>query len=116
MSFQKARYNCPTHIGAAQIIREALRIAGEPLSLYKITLATGLKTETAKRSISDMCSCSGGVVSLRGPKGVRYYALYKAPPAPSRPIAGEEFKVAGKISEVCTYRNPHPLEGTGEGG
>jgi len=99
----RARNNCPTHNGTAQLIREALRQAnGEPMSVYKLFLATGKSTKQIKHAVGQMVM-HGGVVSLPGPKGI-VYSLWKPVarvPRRDSSIAGGEFSVAGPI----TYPN-----------
>jgi hypothetical protein len=71
----QARTRCPTHDGSSQAIRDALVRAGEPLSVYKLHLATGIEVEKIKSAVSQMVGRTGSIVSMPGPKGT-VYALY----------------------------------------
>jgi len=66
---------CKTHNGTAQLIREELKRSAEPMSVYRLFLATGKTTKQVKHAIGQMV-VSGGVVSGPGPKGI-VYSLYK---------------------------------------
>ena len=96
-----ARLNNPRHTGAARTIREALRLAREPLSVYRLHLITGLKPKAVKYSLSRMITGTGGIVSQRGPHGT-VYTLYKSPEKKDNATKGE-FAVAGRI-EIPQYR------------
>lgn len=86
------------HNGTARRIRRELAESREPMSASAIAFATGIPIEYVRRSIQDMVSVTGGVVATRGEKGVTRYTLYQAPPAETQPVAGEEFRLAGKIT------------------
>jgi hypothetical protein len=77
-SYASARMNCPNHTGAADKIRDALRHAAGPLSVYKLHLATGLENDQVRRVLTQLMN-GGGVVSLPGIKA-RVYSLYARAP------------------------------------
>jgi len=98
--------NNPRHTGASQRIRDALKAAGEKMSLDAITLATGIKREVARGAINQMLGAggSGGIVRTRDPFGVYHYAVYKAQnKVNAAPAPGDEFRRAGRIT-IPQYR------------
>ena len=99
---ETARANCPQHTGTTEKIRGALRHSAGPLSVYKLHLATGLEIRVIRKALKQMMSRTGGVVSLPGPKAMAY-ALYTPPGKVSEPVAGEEFRIAGRIT-IPQYR------------
>jgi len=100
---ETARLNNPRHTGIARRIREALRQSSESLSVYGLHLATGLKPKQIRSSISTMICESGSIVSSKGLKGEVRYEIYKPPGKVSEPVAGEEFRIAGRIT-IPQYR------------
>lgn len=101
MKFEQAKFNCPQHTGIAAEIRAALERAGEPLSVYKLFLATGILPKKIKSSIGTMIGRTGGVVSLSGPNGI-VYALLKPKSAPT-PNPSRPGQIAGRIT-IPQYR------------
>lgn len=84
----------PAHTGVTQAIRDALARSPEPLSVYKIHLATGIKPEKIRSAIGQMVTRTGSIVCIKGdgPRSVTY-ALYERRPKPAR----ESGNVAGRI-------------------
>jgi len=100
--FERARMNNPRHTGAADKIREALRWSTQPMSAYRIQLATGLKCEQVRKSLTQLIN-GGGVVSLAGPKS-RVYALYaRTHAAHEEPRSSGSGQIAGRIT-INQYR------------
>lgn len=95
-SQRTAAANCPNHTGVTQAIRDALAQAGEPLSVYKIHLATGIAPEKIRGMLSQMVNRTGGVMSLPGPRGTVAYTLYSTARSAS-PKDGGSGKIAGRI-------------------
>ena len=90
-----AAARCPNHTGATQAIREALERSPEPLSSYKLHLATGIKPEKIRGALSQMVNRTGSVVPIKGPRGT-VYTLY-VPRKPRPPADGGSGQVAGRI-------------------
>ena len=90
------------HNGGSNRIRCALRDNGGWMSIDAICMATVLKRVQVRGAIGQMMGAggSGGIVSSRG-HGVVLYSVYRAPAPKAEPVAGEEFKIAGRI----TYPN-----------
>lgn len=93
-SYAAARMNCPNHTGAADKIRDALRHAAGPLSVYKLHLATSLDTAVIRRVLTQLMN-GGGVVSLPGIKA-RVYSLYARVPREKHHSGSGQ--VAGRIT------------------
>lgn len=83
------------HKGYAQMVREALRLSGKPMSLWSIATATGLKVEKVKLIISGLMGAggSGGISRERGTNGVIYYTTFKPQERPR-----ESGRAAGRIT------------------
>jgi len=94
--------NNPKHNGGSHRIRCALRDNGGWMSIDAICMATGLKRVQVRSSVTQMMGAggSGGILSIRE-HGVVLYSVYRAPAPKAEPVAGEEFKIAGRI----TYPN-----------
>lgn len=83
-----ARTRCPSHDGTAAAIRAALARSSEPLSCYRLFLATGIPVEKIRDALGAMLTRTGQVVSLKGPKGTVYTLYDKRPKADAPPAPG----------------------------
>jgi len=99
-TYAAARMRCPSHDGKTANVREALRVLGQPSSVYALQLATGMDADPIRRVLRAMLE-SGGITTSIGPKGITFYELYKPPQKVAEPAPGEEFKWPTKI----TYPN-----------
>lgn len=98
----RARMNNPNHNGDASRVRTELARTNKPLSVYKLTMCTGLDADRVRRALSHLLQV-GGIVSELGPKRVTYYKLWTPKAKASDPVAGDEYKIAGPIT-IPQYR------------
>ena len=67
------------------------------MSSYALMLTTGLTLAQVKAALTRLVCRSGGVVAVRGDSTTLYKLYQKTKPKPE-PIAGDEYKIAGKIT------------------
>ena len=79
----RSRMNCPTHTGAARSVREVLAMSKEPMSVERLSMATGLRRERIKSALSQMVAITGAVIPVRTPSGIAYTLFKAAQEAPT---------------------------------
>lgn len=92
--------------GNSELVREALARAGEPLSIYKLQLATGLEADKVRTAIKLMVHRgAGGVVALPGDArhGTKVYTLHRLLPKPEPKRGDGPYAIAGPIT-IPQYR------------
>jgi hypothetical protein len=92
----RSRTRDPRHDGTAQAIRDALARSPEPLSVYKLFLATGIRPEKIRDALSAMITRTGQVVSTKGPKGAVYSLFTKQ--QSKAPADSGSGRIAGRIT------------------